>query len=415
MQGLFFTCERENRISPVSSNKQAGSLRYVGQSNPIVRPWRFVLTRGHFSDGYLPKRFASMNKQHELKKELGLAHVFTIAAGAMIGSGLFILMLPASLSKLNARFHTPHIAIGATGALILLGLLLPLKILVEAASCVLILTYMLSCLAVIVLRESRLSNYRPLFHAPLYPWLQIGGLLALGFVFVGLGVEAYIISAILILVAFLIFWVYGRKQASQESALLHLISRLTDRRLVSGSLEAELKQIIKDRDEIVWDRFDHLVQDAVVLDVDEPMKLDEFFDLAANKHASRLDLTPQQLAKVLRQREEENSTLLSSTLAVPHVVVPGEGHFAMLIARMKGGVQFTDDAPDVHTIFVLTATRDERNFHLRALAAIAQVVQQKDFEQRWLAAKDAQGLRDVILLSERKRALAPQSDSVSEE
>lgn len=351
-----------------------------------------------------------------------LAFVSTANAGIMAASRyLFALsrdnMLPASLSKVNSRFQTPHIAIGATGALILFSLLLPLKILVEAASCVLIMTYMLSCLAVIVLRESGLSNYRPLFRSPLYPWLQIGGLLALGFVFVGLGIEAYIISAVLILMAFLIFWFYGRKQARQESALLHLISRLTDRRLVSGSLEAELKQIIKDRDEIVWDRFDHLVQDAVVLDVDTPMKRDEFFDLAANKYASRLDLTPEHLAKVLRQREEENSTLLSSTLAVPHVVVPGEGHFAMLIARMKGGVRFTDDAPKVHTIFVLTATRDERNFHLRALAAIAQVVQEQDFEQRWLGAKDAQGLRDVILLSERKRSgtLAPQNDSAQED
>ncbi|MBN1269389.1 MAG: APC family permease [Kiritimatiellae bacterium] len=32
-----------------------------------------------------------MEEQHELSKGLGLAHVFTIAAGAMIGSGLFIL------------------------------------------------------------------------------------------------------------------------------------------------------------------------------------------------------------------------------------------------------------------------------------------------------------------------------------
>ena len=51
---------------------------------------------------------------------------------------------------------------------------------------------------------------------------------------------------------------------------------------------------------------------------------------------------------------------------------------------------------------MLAATRDPRNFQLRALAAIAQV-EESDFEKRWSAAKGGQGLRDVILLPKRKR------------
>jgi len=337
-----------------------------------------------------------------------LAFVSTANAGIMAASRYLLAlsrdgMLPEQLSKVNGRFQTPHVAIGITGALILLSLLLPLKVLVEAASCVLILTYMLSCLAVIVLRESGLGNYRPLFRSPVYPWLQLAGLLGLGFVLFELGAGAYAIIAVLILAAFLVFWFFGRKEARQESALLHLIARLTDRRLVSGSLEAELKQIIKERDEIVWDRFDHLVEDAVVLDEEDAMERDAFFQLAARQIAPRLDLSPERMAAILKQREDENSTLLSSSLAVPHVVVEGKERFEILIARVKGGVRFSEDAPAVDTIFVLAATRDERNFHLRALAAIAQVAQQAGFEERWAAARDAQGLRDVILLTKRRR------------
>jgi len=337
-----------------------------------------------------------------------LAFVSTANGGLMTASRFLLAlsrdkMLPEQLSRVNSRFQTPHVAIGITGGLILLSLLLPLKILVEAASCVLILTYMLSCLAVIVLRESGLGNYRPLFRSPVYPWLQVGGLLGLGFVLFELGAGAYAIIAVLILAAFLVFWFFGRKEARQESALLHVIARLTDRRLVSGSLEAELKQIIKERDEIVWDRFDHLVEDAVVLDEEDAMDRDAFFQLAAREIAPRLDLSPERMAAILKQREDENSTLLSSSLAVPHVVVEGTERFEILIARMKGGVRFSDEAPAVNTIFVLAATRDERNFHLRALAAIAQVAQQAGFEERWAAARDAQGLRDVILLTKRRR------------
>ena len=52
---------------------------------------------------------------------------------------------------------------------------------------------------------------------------------------------------------------------------------------------------------------------------------------------------------------------------------------------------------------VLVGTRDERNFHLRALAAIAQTAQAKDFERRWLSARNPQALRDIMLLSTRAR------------
>jgi amino acid transporter/mannitol/fructose-specific phosphotransferase system IIA component (Ntr-type) len=344
-----------------------------------------------------------------------LAFVSTANAGIMAASRYLLALsrdrlLPRPLAKVNRRFRTPHAAILVTGAVIVLSLFLKLDILVEAASTVLILGYMLACLSVIVLRESGLQNYRPAFRAPVYPWLQIGGIAGLGFVLFEMGVEAYGIAAGLILVGFLAFWFYGRKRVRGESALLHLLERLTDRQLATGSLEAELKTILHERDAVVLDRFDRLVEQGVVLDVGEPMDADAFFRLAAEHLAPRLDLDPGKMAGMLRRREDESSTLLSASLAVPHVVVPGEERFDLLMARARRGVRWSDEAPEVKTIFLLAGTRDERNFHLRALAAIAQIVQEKDFERRWLAAKNEQGLRDVALLSSRKRHAEAEED-----
>jgi len=52
---------------------------------------------------------------------------------------------------------------------------------------------------------------------------------------------------------------------------------------------------------------------------------------------------------------------------------------------------------------VLIGSRDERNFHLRALASIAQIVQEKEFEDRWLQARREEGIRDVVLMGKRVR------------
>ncbi len=337
-----------------------------------------------------------------------LAFVSTANAGIMSASRYLLALsrdrlLPEPLARVNRRFRTPHVAIGVTGVVIFLSLLLALEVLVEAASTVLILANILSCLSVIVLRESGVQNYRPSFRTPLYPWVPLGGILGLGFVLFSMGAAAYGISAGLILVGFAIYWFYGRKRVSQESALLHLIERLTARELVTGTLESELKEIVHERDQIALDRFDRLVEDAPVLDVGEPMTAEAFFQAAAAELAPRVAMDAGALAAMLRRREAEGSTMLSPSMAIPHVVVPGEHQFGLLLARAREGVRFADGQPGAEAIFVLAGTADERNFHLRALAAIAQTVQEKDFHRRWMAATGAQGLRDVILLSERGR------------
>lgn len=337
-----------------------------------------------------------------------LAFVSTANAGIMSASRYLLALsrdglLPSALSRVSRRFQTPHAALGVTGAVILVSLFLDLYVLVEAASTVLILTYILSCLSIIVLRESGLQNYRPAFRAPLYPWLQIGGIVGFGFVIFEMGEPAYFISAGLILAGFLCFWFYGRKRVKQESALLHLIERITARELVTGTLEAELKQIIHERDEIVRDRFDTIIEGCPVLDLENSMNVAEFFDLAAGPLAERVGMSPDALARQLKAREAQGSTAITPWFAIPHVVAGGERKFDILLARCRRGIAFSEEAPAVQAIFVLVGTLDERNFYLSALAAVAQVAGHSEFRQRWLAARRPQGLRDVVLLAERGR------------
>ena len=47
---------------------------------------------------------------------------------------------------------------------------------------------------------------------------------------------------------------------------------------------------------------------------------------------------------------------------------------------------------------------DKRNLHLKILAAIAQIIQNPEFEKKWLKAKNEKELRNIILLAERERS-----------
>lgn len=338
-----------------------------------------------------------------------LAFLTTANAGIMTAARSLVplsrdRLFPEFFARVNARFGTPHNALLLTGAFIVASLFLELKILVEAASVVLILTNILSCLSVIILRESGLQNYRPSFRAPFYPWLQVAGLVAFGFVLFEMGAEAYLITALLAIAGFCTYWFYGRKRVKRESALLHLIERITARELVTGTLESELKEIVLERDEVVRDRFDEVIEQCPVLDLQEKTDVDVLFHRAADELAADLEVSADDLYGEFAGREKESSTAITPGLAVPHIVVPGEHKFQVLLARCREGIAFSASAPEVQAVFIIAGTRDERNFYLYALAAIAQVAGDPDFMKRWMRARTAQGLRDAVILGERMRA-----------
>lgn len=338
-----------------------------------------------------------------------LAFISTANAGILAASRYLVAlgqdeMAPPSLTRVNERFQTPHVAILVTGAVCIGALFVDLYVLVEGASAVMILSYALSCLCVLIIRESKLQNYRPEFSAPLYPWLQLvglGGYLAL---IVTMGLEAFLITFALTLVGFALYWSYGRARADHEYALLHLVERITSRRLITGTLETELKEIIRERDTVVLDDFDHLVEECSVLDLEGELALEDFFGQAAAILAPRVGIEPGKFHALLTAREMESSTALTPVFAIPHVVFPGEAPMRMLLARCVPGIHFTEEAPAVHAVVVLAGSAADRNLHLRCLAAIAQIVQNHDFDERWVRARDEQALKDIFLLSERLRA-----------
>jgi len=337
-----------------------------------------------------------------------LAFTSTANAGIMAASRYLFAtsrdgLLPEFLGKINARFKTPHVAILVTGAFMILALFLKLNILIEAASTVLILTFIFSCLSVIVLRESHLQNYQPRFRSPLYPWMQIIGIVGLGFLLFKMGKEAFLISAILITSGLFVYWFYGRIRTNREYALLYLIERITAKELTTHSLETELKEIIRERDDIIKDQFDRVIEKSTVLDIEETIEVGEFFRLVAEEISKRIKVSAEDILRRLIKREKESTTVISPSLAIPHIIVEGEHKFNILVARCRKGIVFSENAPKVEAVFVLVGTIDDRNFHLRSLAAIAQIVQHPHFEKRWMTAKSKEALRDTVLLGKRKR------------
>lgn len=338
-----------------------------------------------------------------------LAFVSTANAGILSASRFPMAMsrdqlLPEFFAKLNKRFNTPHFSIIFTGIfMITVILFLNLENLIKVASAMKIILFIFVLLACIIMRESRILNYKPAFVSPLYPWLQTFGLISYGFFLYEMGSVALWAAGGFIVASLLWHKIYIRERLMRKSALIHIVERVTAKEIAGDSLGAELREVLRERDKIVEDRFDKLVKECEIIDIGRHITLTEFFTTVVKKIAERLKTNPKQLLDSFIAREKESTTEIRPGLAIPHMTIDGEHKFELVIARCEAGINFTQDLPPVYAAFVLVGSRDERNFHLRALSAIAQIAQDPDFDKNWLRAKNIEELRDIILLARRHR------------
>ncbi|MFH1940851.1 MAG: amino acid permease [bacterium] len=313
-------------------------------------------------------------------------------------------LIPHLFSRVNRRYGTPHVSLFFTsGFMVLMILFLDIEDLVKTASTLNILLFVMVNVALIVMRESKIQNYRPKFIAPLYPWLYFLSILFNGFLLVEMGRIPLLITSGFVVFGGLIYALYARTRVLRKSAMMHVVERITAKELHGPTLGKELKEIVIERDEISEDRFDQLVKRCAILDLPKPLPVEEVFSRISSILAVRLGVEERMLYEDFMERERQSCTVVRPGLAIPHVIVPGEKKFDIMLVRCRKGLSFSCVTEPVHALFVLTGSMDERNYHLRALMAIAHIAHEGDFEAKWLAARNKEELRDVVLLSSRRR------------
>ncbi len=321
-------------------------------------------------------------------------------------------LVPAFLARVNKRFGTPHSGVLLTGAFMIAAIVfLDIGTLIKTASTLMIILFILDNASVIIMRESRIQSYRPLFRSPMYPYAHIIAIIAYAVLIVDMGVVPLSISGAFVVLSAAWYWLYVSKRVKRASAVMHIVERVTDKAIKTVTLENELRDILIERDNIISDRFDQLIRNCEILDIEGRQTSEEILRRAAEILAKRLDLDEFVLHEKFLRREAEGGTVIQPGLAIPHIIIEGNNKFDVLLVRARDGIRFSYAQEPVQVMFILAGSKDQRNYHLRALMAIAQIVQEKQFEQKWLAARDTEGIRNLILLSTRQRDQSPAADS----
>ncbi len=315
-------------------------------------------------------------------------------------------LIPSVFARVDKKHGIPRVAVLFTGALMaLLIVTLDLEKLVKVASAMQLLLFVFENISTMVMRMSKISTYKPTFKAPLFPWFNI--LSSIVYLFLIWEMGTFTVVASLIFVAFTLIWyaIYSRSREKQDSALMHLVQKITSKELRDDTLSEELKEILKTRDNIITDRFDRIIEDAPILEIPDNTSLDGLFTSLGDEFSHLLPLQSEKVTELLHKRENESTTVIAPGLAVPHIVTESSGEFSIVIARSNKGIIFPGNSEPVRVVFALAGSKDERNFHLQALMAIAQILKNPGFIDAWESAKDSKELRNLILLAERTRTV----------
>ena len=337
-----------------------------------------------------------------------LAFITTANAGLLSASRYPMAMskdhlLPSFFSKMTKR-GTPLISIFFTsGFMIAIILFLDLEGLVKIASTFVLLLFIFINLSLIMMRESKIRNYRPSFHSPFYPWVQIVGIIGYSFLIFEMGSITLFLVGCFVGFAFLWYWFFARDKIWREYSLLHVVERVTGEKSTSYLVDEELREILIERDDVGEKRFENLVKNCEIIDIYKYMQPTKFAQLVAEKLSTKIGIKEDKLCKLILERERDSNVVIHPGVAVVSHIIKGRDKFEILLVRSKMGIILKDEMDPVHAFFVILASPDKKSLYMHTLMWVIQMAEDPEFEKKWVSAKDDNELRQIIIESWKKK------------
>jgi APA family basic amino acid/polyamine antiporter len=321
-------------------------------------------------------------------------------------------LLPRFFRVLSEK-KIPNVSISITVATILFILILfdPSKIAKLAGAFQLFLFSLIS-LAVIVMRESHLESYDPGFRSPLYPWMQIFGIISTLWLIFEMGWLPSLFTLGLIGLGVLWYLFYARQRVIRDGAIYHYFARLGQRRF--EGLDTELRSILKEKGLRDQDPFDAVVASSGFIDLQKKISFKGIVEKASFHFSKKFDSNMDFLVKLFLEGTQVGATPVAHGAALPHLRLEGIQHSEMVMVRSKVGVQVDIESDflgnrernePVYAFFFLISPEENPGQHLRILAQIASRVDDEGFIERWRTTKNEQEIKELLLRDDRYLSL----------
>lgn len=305
-------------------------------------------------------------------------------------------LVPASLSKIG-RFGTPTTAIIVTViAMIAVLLLFDVASVAKLASAFQLLLFGLVCIAVIVMRESKIPTYKPGYRAPFYPWLQILGILISFWLIIEMGILAIAFTGMVTIGCVLWYQFYASGKMERRGAIFHIHERLGQQRY--EGLERELMTIIHDRTQAENLSYEALIARSAMMDFRYGIyDLSHLTEILTQEAKERFEIEPNAMLDILSEEALILHPISEGVNIAYHThndVTQPELFVLRFGPQAKLNIKTSTTA---HTLMFLIVPTKPVGLDLRLAGHLAEVVQSDNFEVRWLSAQSERDMNEVLM------------------
>ncbi|MFD1161862.1 amino acid permease [Hwangdonia seohaensis] len=303
-------------------------------------------------------------------------------------------------SKIS-RWGTPVPAIILTASLIILCIIvLTEEGIVKLASSFQLFIFMAINFAVIVFRKSKIASYDPGYHSPLYPWMQIFGIISSLALMLYMGWAAIAFTVITVILAYLWYMFFVRSKVKREGAIYHWFALLGKHQ--HDELENEFMMILREKGLRQNDPFNQTIVRSQVHFIDNA----SFEDLVQNVSNS--------IAQELKvDRTSLNEEFLKTTPIEPALLIPEVSllyakkldinHPVLHIVLCKKGIEKQIEIhgkinrEKIKIFFFLVNDENNPKQQLRMLSSLIDIAERDHFIKDILSLKKAREVTEYLL------------------
>ncbi|KAL0220587.1 hypothetical protein RCL1_000441 [Eukaryota sp. TZLM3-RCL] len=321
-------------------------------------------------------------------------------------------LLPSFLAKTNAK-GIPVSSVILTFLIAIVTLMLEIDELAKMASALFLISFILINLSVIVIRRSKFPIYTPSVKVPLFPYLNIFGIVLYTVLLLDMGKLTLMLVGVFMILTGLYYVFFARKSSTIQSIMsfnkeqkrLREEKNNSDLAPRRSAFEDELVSIVRHRDNIKPDLIDAAFEEAIVLDFPEAVSCEKVFDDIANKVAELCQCEPQVILDKLIEKDSLGCPLINTSVALFDLKFDVEDLARMVLVRSKDGIVFVEEGSTVivNCLMVILRSGSNWSFDMKSVASLSIIVNNAEFIDRWNSAKNISQLRDLLLVSRRFR------------
>lgn len=313
-------------------------------------------------------------------------------------------LFPKRFSKIS-RWGTPVPAILLTAGLIMVFIIvLSEEGIVKLASTFQLFIFMAICFSVIVFRNSKIASYDPGYKSPLYPWMQIFGILTSLILMFFMGWESLVFTIVTIFLAYLWYIFLVRAKVKREGAIFHWFALLGE--MQHDDLENEFMMILRERGLPQDDPFNQTLIRSKV----HYLKRKGFSHLVREISASmakELAIKGEDLEKEFLKATPIDPALVIAEVSLLYGHAPALKHPLLHVVICEEGIlkpvekNGEKQLEEIKVFFFLVNDVNQPQQQLRMLSNIINIAERDHFIKDVLAAKNEQELLAYFLQNER--------------